>query len=91
MQVNLDATELEKTNRAAHGGHVTAETARVRGVLQSGRGRSVWRNQQAHRQHVGFVETVALEEILRAQFRAIREQGNAEEFLLLGEGDRVLE
>src|SRR2546423_1001076 len=80
MQIDLDAAEFEEPNSALHKDfEATAKTMRVRAVLQSYAGRSVCRNEQSHRQHGGFVEAVALEEILRAQLRTVRQQGDTQE------------
>src|SRR2546423_13036635 len=92
MQVNLDAAELEETNRAAHrDGKPTTEQAAARVLLQGGGSAALLRNQQPHREHVGFEETVALEEVLRAQLGPVGQQGYAEEFFLFREIDGVLE
>ena len=91
MQVNGDAAELEETNRAAHEHELTAESAPARALLQCGRRSGLLRNQEAHRQHVRFEEAVALEEILRAQLGAIRQQRDPQKLFLLREIDRVFE
>jgi hypothetical protein len=93
MQINLDAAEPEKTNRAAL--HMrpkpTAEKTLARLDLQSHFGRRVRGNEQPHREHGRFVKAVTLEKILRTQFGAIRQQRDAEKFFLPGEVDRILE
>jgi hypothetical protein len=91
VQINLDAAEFEKTNGAAHEGDATAENRRARAVLQGGRGGGVRRNQQTHRQHMGFEKAVAFEEILGAELRPIGEKRDPEEFFLPCEIDRVFE
>jgi hypothetical protein len=62
----------------------------ARPPLQGRGSGGVLRNQEAHRQHVGFEKAVALEEILGAQLRPIREERDAKEFFLLREIDGVL-
>src|SRR5882724_10667118 len=92
MQVNLDAAELEETKRAAHGNREpTTENAPARALLQRSRSGVVVRNQEAHRQHVGFEEAVPLKEVLRTQLGPVGQQGDAEKLFLFREIDGVLE
>ena len=103
VQEHVDARKTEKMNRAA--AHrfrkYRPRVGHAPPALRSGRGGRVLqrhfrlpvvgREQKAHRHHGGFVEAVALEEILRAQFRTIGQESDAQEILLLREIDRVFE
>ena len=92
VQVNRDPGELEETNST--GSHLASSTKMrpAATCLQIHVGLRIFRrDQQTHRNHGRFEKAVPLEEGLRLNFGAVRQQSKAEKVFLAGKINGVFE